>query len=132
MTILSKSFCFLLVGSILASVPVASAQNVPRLYTNGASCGVIKAAIRKSGKILLRFKKPRSSRIMYDLFYKSPSSCSNHEEAVSVSVPSSGGMCKVSYRCVPRMDQESEQSNAPVVAAPAVVAAPSSGGGQPP
>lgn len=78
MKVLSKSFCYLLVGGVLASTSAASAQNVPRLYTNGASCGAIKSAIRKSSKIVLRFKKPRSSRITYDLFFKSPSGCTNH------------------------------------------------------
>lgn len=124
MTILSKSFCFLLVGSVLASIPIASAKNVPRLYTNGASCGAIKAAILKNGKIVLRFKMPRSSRITYDLFFKFPSGCTINEEAVSVSVPSSGGMCKVRYRCVPRMDQESD-SDPVVVTQPVVVTPPS-------
>lgn len=122
MTFLSRSFCFFLVMSILPSISGASAQNVPRLYTNGASCGAIKAAIRKNGKIVLRFKKPRSSRVTYGLFFKSPSGCTGHEEAVSASVPSSGGACKVKFQCVPRMDQEEESSLDPIIVVAPVVA----------
>lgn len=126
MRVLNKSFCLLLVSGVLASAPIASAQNVPRLYTNDASCGAVKAAIRKNSKIVLRYLKPRGSRITYDLFFKSPSACTNNEQAVSASVPSSGGACKVSFRCVPRTDQNDESSNEPpVIVRPVVVTPPS-------
>lgn len=112
---MSKSFSFLLVGSVFVSISVASAQNVPRLYTNGASCSAIKSAIRNNSKIVLRYKKPGGLRITYDLFFKSPSGCTGHEDAVSASVPSSGGACAVKYQCVPRMDQDEESTPEPVV-----------------
>ncbi|WP_162654864.1 hypothetical protein [Lentilitoribacter sp. Alg239-R112] len=117
MSVLIKSLYFLLFSSIFVGISVASAQNVPRLYTNEASCDAIKSAIRKNGKIVLRFKKPRGKRITYDLFYKSPSRCTTDEKAASENVPSANGKCNVSFRCIPRLDQGHESSDDPIIIA---------------